>query len=173
LSQSETGALCLIGAAEANQRLEGDQQERVRGPGGWAGFRLIFSTFSAPPNAKLINHFNADALDITQLAFTIDRPPSDGVQLTSDTLQSNECLGAVGSPASCIAFGPDLPTRITASGRTTVSLADFRSALGPDQKFDTRGLNKIGFEVGAGAFDFCLSDFEFLKANGEVVKANP
>jgi hypothetical protein len=77
------------------------------------------------------------------------------------------CLDASG----CIAFGFTLP-RITEPGTTTVLLADFLQgdAASPNQVLDTSSLSHIGFTIEAAAYDFCVSEFKFLDANGDEVE---
>jgi hypothetical protein len=39
--------------------------------------------------------------------------------------------------------------------------------------FETRALATLGFDVGPGAFDFCVHDLQFLDASGAVVSPKP
>jgi hypothetical protein len=151
-SQPATGTLCLSGTNLA--------------PNG-TGIALIFTVFSDEVFAgyhKVLNgFFNADLLGITQLRFTIDNPPPAGVQVSADTIHQNECNGV-----DCLWFGFIVPGHITESGTSTVAFTDF--VADPVRRFDTRGLDAIGFDVGPGDFDFCVRDFHFLDANGSEVK---
>jgi hypothetical protein len=126
---------------------------------------LVFTEGTTDPRTgtdTVTRRFNADDLHITQVKFTIDRPPSDGVTVSATTLHGDVC-----HELDCITFGFTLPGRITASGTTTARLVDFVSS--PPKTFDTRALNWIDFAVGPGAFDFCVRDFQFLDASGAVV----
>jgi hypothetical protein len=147
LSQPETGSLCLSGTAQSD-----------------TGFILRFTRFTGPGVDKVLSIFNADVLGITQLRFTIDRPPPGGVLVWAATIHSTVCHANL----DCLTFGFELPNRITQSGTTTASLVDFAPDSGPT--FDTRGLDAIGFSVGKGDYDFCVRDFQFLDANGVEVR---
>jgi hypothetical protein len=151
-SQPKAGTLCLSGT---NPTLTG------------TGLTLIFTVFSSqvfPGYMKVLNgFFNADLLGIRQFRFTIDNPPSAGVSVGADTIHSTECAGV-----DCLWFGFTVPNRITQSGTSTVAFTDF--VANPVRRFDTRGLDAIGFDVEPGDFDFCVRDFHFLDINGAEVK---
>ncbi len=147
-SQTASGTLCLSGT---NPALDG------------TALLLSFSVIGGTPdNGTILKRFNADALGITQVRFTIDRPPSGGITVGAATLHSDVCHGL-----DCLTFGFELPTHITQSGTTTAALVDFVNT--PPQPFDTRALDDINFAFGPGDFDLCLRDFQFLDANGAQV----
>jgi hypothetical protein len=155
LSQPADGTLCLSGS---NPNAGDD-----------TGILLSFTMFASAgltaTHATVLKMFNADVLGITQVRFTIDRPPPAGVSVSADTLHSTEC-----NNNDCITWGFKLASPITASGTTSVtataSFTDFIPT--PPQTFDTRALDAISFDVGQGDFDFCVRDFQFLDASGAV-----
>jgi hypothetical protein len=156
LSQPESGALCLSGTVPI---------------GGFAGLILSFTIFSELPNQKVLRTLNADALRIAQMAFTLDRPPPNGVELGFDTIRSVDCQGmASTSSNSCVATGPSLPMPITASGRTTASFADFRFSDDLGKIAGTRAVSGVKFQVDDATYDFCIRDFQLLDAGGVPVK---
>lgn len=155
LSQPQAGTLCMSGTNPD--------------PTG-TGLALSFPEFGqlSPGTLMVLKRFNADLLNITQVRFTIDSPPSGGISVSATTLNSDVCNG------NDCRLGFALPNRITASGTTTASLVDFISDWNPPKPvFDTRALDTIDFAVGPGDFDFCVHDFQFLDANGAVVLPKP
>jgi hypothetical protein len=153
LSQPAAGTLCV---SETNPN-SGDIT------GILVGFTVFSTEGVSATYRKVLKMFNADLLGITQFRFTIDNPPPGGVGVGADTIHSTECAAL-----DCLWFGFTVPNRITASGTRTVAFTDF--VADPVRRFDTRGLDEIGFDVGPGDFDFCLRDFQFLDAQGVEVK---
>jgi hypothetical protein len=160
LSQPETGTLCLSGTAK-------------RKVAGFTSFIMLF--VEQDRSGTIVNWLNADVLGITQVRFTVDRPPPGGVSVWATTVKKT--VGCAFLP-DCLTFGFNLPQRITESGTTTASWADFDPDSGP--RFDARALGNIGFDVFKGDddagvasldYDFCVRDFQFLDANGVEVKA--
>ncbi len=152
LTQPEPGAVCLAGNVPDF---------------GSAGFPLVlFRGWNQVSQA-----FDAAALGITQLSFAIDSPPLGGVIVDASVVID---LGCEGRPPACLMAGFALP-RITDPGTTTVSLGDFlqRDNKSQYQTLNTGALGSIEFSVGAGAYDFCVSDFKFLDKCGQEVTPPP
>jgi hypothetical protein len=149
LTQPEPGKLCLSGTS----------------PGFEASLVLGFTLLSEPVDGsrQVLAAFQATTLGITQVRFKIDNPPLSGVQLWYDTLITDSCEGE-----SCLRFGYELEQPITALGANVVSFEDFTTPAGIE--FDLDGLNDLGFSVGAGAFNFCISEVTFLDAEGAEVR---
>jgi hypothetical protein len=130
-----------------------------------AGFPLILLS-STPDFSAIVRAFDADALDITSVSFTLDSPPEGGVMVDAGIVRD-----ACSNTFECVAFDFTLP-RITDPGTVTASLADFLQSdpASPYQVFDTRSLSHIGFTVGQGPYDFCVRDLEFLDQSGDPVE---
>lgn len=150
LTQPQAGTLCLSGTNPTDTTALA------------LGYTVFSTDMPSPISEKVWSRFNADVKGITQVKFSIDTPPPAGLIVGADTIHSDLC-----QMLDCITFGFTLPTPITASGTTTAALADF--TITPPQIFDTRSLDGIDFEVPAGAFDFCVHDFQFLDAAGNAV----
>jgi hypothetical protein len=143
LTLPEPGKLCVSSAAP---------------PGDTAGFHLSFP-FDTP--------LDADALGITQLSFTLDAPPPGGVILDMSMRIPCECANFL--PA-CIAFGFQVP--LTGAGKHVVALTDVvqTDSKSPYPLLNTHSLEGFGFTFIADApYDVCVSDLEFLDADGNVV----
>jgi hypothetical protein len=152
LTQPEPGALCLAGNAPDF---------------GSAGFPLVlFRGWT-----QVLQAFDATALGITKLSFAIDSPPIGGLLVDASVVID---LGCEGRPPACLMAGFALP-RITDSGTITVSLGDFlqRDNKSPYQTLDTSSLGSIEFSVGAGPYDFCVSNFKFLDECDQEVTPPP
>jgi hypothetical protein len=151
LSQPEVGTLCFSGIVAEHEE---------------AGFPLILFT-SSPDFGQIVEAFDANELGITDLSFTLDSVPEGGIMVDAGIVATDACS----VPFDCLGVGFLLP-RITQAGTVTVRLADFLQSdpARPHQDFDTSSLSHIGFTVGPGPSDFCLSDFEFLDASGAPVE---
>lgn len=149
LSQPDFGKLCLSGTVPANER---------------AGFPLVLLT-TTPDFAKVLDAFDAAARGITSVAFTLEAVPEGGI-IVDAGISPEACEGTF--PCG---LGFALP-RISGDGAVVVPLANFRQGdpASPYQTLDTTSLSHIGFTVGGGPFDFCLSKFAFLDAAGNEVK---
>jgi hypothetical protein len=161
LTTPEPGKLCLSGTAAP-----GD---------GWAKVVFVFTTFNLE-RTKVLKVFDAEALGISQVAFTLDSPPSVGVTMSATVVTATDCPN---SPGDCFSQGYDLvtapssaiPARFTMPGPQVVPLADFQQALrGVSQSVDTSALHHLELVVGSGAYDFCIHDFKFLDATGHEVE---
>ena len=161
LSQPETGKVCLQGAVA---------------PAGYAFAVLIFTEYNSAENGVL-KTFNADALGITQAAFTIDSPPADGVTVIGAVVKQVDCPGSPhgeGCRTSGFSLMTDpalgVPRRITASGTVTAPFANFvQTDATINASFDTSALDSLAFFVGPGATAFCIEAFKFLDASGNEV----
>ena len=162
-SQPEPGKLCQSGTVEA---------------GGYAGFIMLFAEWNQDAT-KVLKPFDATSLGITQVAFTIDSPPSGGVAVYASIVTSPECPGSPPDYSTCVTWGFELmsaplsttPLTITTPGPQVAPFTNFKQTLsGVNQTFDTTALNFFDFRVGAGSYDFCVHDFKFLDAAGNQVK---
>jgi hypothetical protein len=151
LTQPEAGVLCMSGTAPGSHE---------------AGFPLILFS-STPDFSTIVRPFDADALGITDVSFTIDSLPEGGLLVDAGIVRPGDCSNTL----ECVGFGFTLP-RIIDAGPTTVPLVDFLQSdpASSDQTFDTSSLSHIGFTAGEGPYDFCLSDFKFLDAFGDSIE---
>jgi hypothetical protein len=134
--RTEPGAACMSGTSV-----------------GWAVLQLIVGTREKP--------FDAEALGITQLEFTIDSPPTSGVlgQLTMFSVE--------GSPHSFDLFRDGRRVSVVSTQTLRVSFDDYQNA---SVVLDPSRLLAIGFPIGsASAYDFCVRDLKFFDANDEEV----
>ena len=170
LSQPAAGELCLSG---------------VVSPGGWAelGFRFLKHT---PDGTGVLETFNANALGISQLRFTVDTPPSGGLTLYAAIGTSEPCPNDVAScqticlngTLECFTYGFDLmtapgstePVNITTPQTIVAPFANFKQTVDGHQ-FDTSTIHHVGLNLSTtkGPFNFCVHDFNFLDAQGNVV----
>jgi hypothetical protein len=160
LTLVEPGKLCLSGTVAAND--------------GYAKVVLVFTAFNLE-RTKVLKVFNADALGITQAAFTIDSPPIGGVTIDAAVVTATECPA---SPGDCFTQGFDLWTAsstgtlasFTAPGPEVAPFTDFKQTDSTViQAFDTSALHHVEFIVGHGDFNFCVHDFKFLNAAGAEI----
>jgi hypothetical protein len=89
LFQPATGKLCLAGT--------------VAPADGWTKIVPAFSTFNTE-RTKILKVFDAHAMGITQVAFTIDSPPSGGVTIDAAVVTAIDCPS---SPGDCFTYGGD------------------------------------------------------------------
>ncbi len=162
LSQPEPGKLCLAG--------------RLATTGGFAVLIVRFSTLNAD-RTKVTKTFNADALGITQVTFSIDSPPPGPGVLVGAAVTK----GLDNTPGQRnVIDGFRLMTPplfdemliIREPGPVVAPFANFRQTS-DDQSptFDTTLLDGIAIAVGAADldYDFCIRDFKFLDAAGNEV----
>lgn len=159
LTAPEAGKLCLSGTAGAD---------------GWAKIVLVFTTFNLE-RTKVLKVFNADALGITQVAFTIESPPSDGITIDAAIVTATDCPAG---PGDCFTQGFDLMTptgglmSYTSAGEKVARFADFKqTSTGVSQTFDTSALHHLEFIVGQGVYNFCIHDLKFLDTAGAEVSS--
>ena len=161
VSQPEVGALCVRGRASDT------------GPS-FGGIVLQFSAASADAT-QILSTLDLDAHGITQLAFTLDPAPSEGLLVEATSIISLSCAypGACATPVPGFALmdgpGSSTPLSITSSGRVIAPFADFEQSNAASGTFDTSALDHIAFRTG-GRYDFCISDVAFLDASGEPVQ---
>ena len=158
LSQPEPGKLCLSG---------------VVSPGGWAQIGLLFAVKSQD-RTEILKTFDARVLGITQVAFTIDSPPSGGVSVDAAITTAMSCPS---DPFGCFTYGFNLmtapgssvPANFATPGPVVAPFANFMQTVST-HSFDTSALEHLVFSVGTGSYDFCIHDFMFLDAEGNEVK---
>jgi len=161
LSQPESGKLCLSGTVAT---------------GGYVVLNLEFTKFNQD-NSKVLAKFDAAARGITQVAFTLDSPPSAGLTLGAAITTSLDCPA---TPLDCFTYGfefmtaplSNVPVRFTEIGPQTAAFSCFeQTRSGVSQTFDTSALEFVSFNsVGPGDYDFCFHDFKLLNAAGAEVK---
>jgi hypothetical protein len=157
LSQPKAGTLCLSG---------------VVSPGGWAQIVLVFAVRNQERTA-ILRTFDANALGITQMEFTIDSPPSGGVSVSAAITTALSCPDGL---FGCFTYGFDLmiapgssvPANYTTPGPVIAPFADFKQTV-DTQTFNTSALEHVVFSVGVGSYDFCIRDFKFLDAQSNEV----
>lgn len=156
-TQPEAGTLCLSGSMTTEEQDAG-------------GIALAFPVYASegltPEHQTILERFNAEYLRITQLRFTVDRPPPGGIFLWATTLHKDEC-----NAGDCVTGWfkvEDWFTDLGESGTVTVPFTDFVDDFGA--VFDTRSISTIGIDAGPGAVDYCISDVQFLDAGGDVVE---
>jgi hypothetical protein len=161
MTQDEPGKLCLAG---------------VVAPAGYSSFVIVYSLPNAAMN-QIVKTFDAEALGITQLAFTIDSPPIGGVGIGGAVDTSSTCpedyLDCQTSGFALMTGSDSTATmQITAPGRIVAPLSNFKQTRSApvSQVFDTHAIENLSFGVGEGPYDFCVSDFQFLDAGGQVVQ---
>jgi hypothetical protein len=149
LEQPQTGTLCLSGSTPADATAL------------TLGYIVVAANTLTPTHQDVVSRFDASAKGITQVRFTIDALPPGGVSVGATSVHSNVC-----DQNNCFSGG-SLPSPITTPGTTTVAFTDFTS--NPPSTLDARSLGTIEFNAGPGALDFCVHDFQFLDAAGNVV----
>jgi len=159
LSQPVAGTLCLSG---------------VVSPGGWAQLALGFSE-PKPDGTGILRKFDASALGISQVQFTIDTPPSSGLVVDAAITISDSCPS---NPLDCFTNGFELMTapgssvavNITTSGTVPAPFANFKQTVN-GHGFDTSALDHMSLNLSSqGPFNFCIHDFKFHDALGNEVR---
>jgi hypothetical protein len=151
MTHPAAGKLCMSGSV---------------GPGGFALIGLEFPVKNRE-ETKVLKPFDAAALGITQVALTIDSPPSQGVDLLANAITHNECPA---DPVDC-EYPPNFKfTSVSAPGPVVAPFAAFKSLDDPAETLDPSALNAVFLQVYSGTFDFCFHDFELLDAAGEPVR---
>lgn len=158
LHQPEPGRLCMAGAV---------------GKGGWAFIALSFAVYD---DDSIEQSLDADSLGITQVRLKLDGPPSTGIIISGTVAKDVIC--PVAPHRECRAGGFALTDpkanqvlEFKKSTEVVMPLSDFvQQDSGGMRDFDTSKLEGFIFGVNsAGPAGFCLSDFEFLDADGNVV----
>lgn len=157
MTQPEPGKICMKGT--------------VAGKNGFAWLILRVSEWNQA-ETQLVHVLDAKALGIEQVRFTIDRPPTTGLTMFATTAYREVCP----APGACL-NGFDLRTgassaNIKVMDRSETVTAPFTNFANVDPKlaFDTSKLGHFIFTLGAGDYDFCVSDLAFLDASGNVVE---
>jgi hypothetical protein len=160
LSQPDTGKLCLKGNV---------------GDGGYALLVLGFTNYATGtgPNEVVVKStLNADKLGITQVSFSLDGTLPGATVLEASIVTQYSCTGPTGQ--GCRTGGFELTDdagdviSLDQAGPLVAPLASFVQQY-PEQatkNFDTSALDGLELELDAGDFDFCLSDFKLLDADG-------
>jgi hypothetical protein len=152
LSQPQPGMLCAAGTVS---------------PGGWAIMAIEFA-HKTPERATILSSLDAAGRGITQLTFTIDSPPSQGVIPILHMVTKTECPGQTVDCFNPPAF--DLGDAKT-PGTITAAFTDFKPEGDLSAVLDTTRLHDLNFAVRSmGEFNFCVHDLRFLDAQGHEVK---
>jgi hypothetical protein len=120
---------------------------------GWAILELVVG--------RKTTVFDAAALGITQLRFTVETPPSSGLvpQIAAQLPDM--------SPNGFELMAGGQSVSIASTSTKTVFLAEFQSQ---DFTLDPTRLLSVGFTVSTVEhYDFCIRDLKFLDANGAEV----
>jgi hypothetical protein len=150
LSQPRSGTLCISGSVK---------------PDGYALLGLVQAVKNQDAT-KIFQPFDAVAHGISQVTLAIDSPPSQGVSLEAHMVTRLECPG---NRLDCFS-PPDFKfADITAPGTVTAPLGDFKSVDDPSRALDATVLNDVLLKVRSGSYAFCIHDFLFLDAAGQVV----
>jgi hypothetical protein len=159
LNQPEDGKLCMKGNAVS--------------PSGWAWLIMGVGTFNKDGSAAT-SVLDAKKLGATELRFTLENPPADGLTLLAATVHSYEC-GSAGPPGCLgegfgLMSGPRSNQRriLTEAGEQQAPFKDF-SRSDPYDPFNIEALHGFIFEIPPGDYDFCVSDFHFVDADGHDV----
>jgi hypothetical protein len=159
LSQPETGKLCMKGT--------------VAGRDGFAW--LLLQVDQRNMSFKdVVEVLDAKALGITELRFTIDGPPAAGLSLFGTAIEKSHCE----VPGDCYGEGWNLMTGprsnlvkvIDTAGPVSAPFANF-ARVNPNEVFNTAALGVFIFVIGPGDYDFCISDFKWVDAQGNVVNS--
>jgi hypothetical protein len=151
VSYPEPGKVCMSGD-------DGAQLELHFGSGeGWDGENLPNPARAGYDGSGL---FHAKDLGITAVSFTIESPPSAGVSpwILAWLPPCGDFFGGnAEKDGSRLAIS-------TSGTTTTLSFAtDF------SEPFDTNAIDGLNFDVGPGAYDYCITNLKFLDANGMEV----
>ncbi len=158
LSQPAAGKLCLSGGVS---------------PGGWAQLVLAFSE-PKPDGTGILKKFDANALGISQVEFTVDTPPSGGLSVDAAVTITEQCPN---NPLDCFkngfslmtAPGSSVPVSITKPATILAPFDNFKQNV-DTVSFDTSVLEHMSLNLSTqGPFDFCIHDFRFLDALGNVI----
>jgi hypothetical protein len=134
---------------------------------------------------RIVSPFNADALGITQIQFTLEIRPVPGVApgTIPVVVALNGVLdldGCPGVPSACVTPHPFMLTNeigaqelISATRAITAPVSAFIDLWG-SQTLETTRMNALMFGVGARqgtspGYEFCVHGLQFLDANGNEV----
>jgi hypothetical protein len=130
---------------------------------------------SGVPGTCILSVFDAPALGITALEFTLDRMPETRMFLNSGTIVKSDC----GDPYECVLGGvytllsPDQQDVVLLEeGRAHVELSDF-AASRAQAPYDPSRISFFSLRLVPTTrpteFDFCVSEVRFLDAAGREV----
>jgi hypothetical protein len=163
LSQPEAGRICMSGTTTASD----------------SGLAVILLHFTGlnKERTKITKTFDADALGITQVTFTIDSPPPvQGVIVGAGVLKTLEIMAGQRfiTDGFRLMAPPllDVLLKVTQPGPEVAPFSDFKQTdLSMSATFDTTGLANLGFAVGGRGldYDFCVRDLKFLDAAGTEI----
>jgi hypothetical protein len=164
------------GATTANLTKQGGQVclSGFLGTGGWALLALPFATWTDDLTA-IVKSFDASALGIAQVEFTIDSPLTGGVTVGATTSPPAPVDCHYGSCFSGFKFGTapltGIAAELTAPGPEVVPFANLYQIFGDASSFDPVALEDINFAPSQpGDYAFCISDIRFRDAAGNEVK---
>jgi hypothetical protein len=179
LSSPATGQVCLDGTASDSSGPE-DEYE-------YWGAAMGFLLASADADGNVVMPFDATALGITHVKFTLTGVGSAPVRVRAAQANTPELPdGPTNYQENAFGWGPDTSNDITMDSTFTLALevfelpswtrldvagdgaADVGAVLDPSQLFS------LEFQVGTNPnasvpYDFCVSDLEWLTAEGDVV----
>jgi len=158
LTQPEAGKVCMKGT--------------VVGKDGFAWLVLGVSRWNQH-NTQIFDLLDAGALGIAALQLTVDSPPTTGLSLFATTAHQTMCLDG---PPECLGevwnlmTGPrsNLVKPIDTAGPLDAPFTNF-ARINPNEVLDSTRLGHFIFVVSPGDYDFCVSDFKFLDAQGNEV----
>lgn len=162
LRQPQAGTVCLKGTVEAPP-----------GPGGGPSFAWLLLAVNTVNRSKtqIVDVFDAKALGITGLTFTVDNPPATGVTLFATAAHSSSCT----YPPDCLYFWnlttgrADVVKAFQTTGPESAPFSSFLMRTDPNKVIDSSALAHFIFEVGPGDYDFCVSQLAFTNAAGATV----
>jgi hypothetical protein len=162
LSQPQAGTVCLKGTVAASPV-----------PSGGPSFAWLLLSVNSVNQSKtqIVEVFDAKALGITGLQFTIESPPATGVTLFATAAHTSSCS----SPPECLSSWSlttgraDVVKAFQTAGPESAPFSSFLMRTDPNRVLDSSALSHFIFEVGPGDYDFCVSGLSFVNASGETV----
>jgi hypothetical protein len=163
LSQPQNGKVCLEGTVA---------------PGGGAFVVFWFTQYNALENYNItavLKPFDAAALGITQVAFSVDTPPTNGITVQASVLKRLDCPAGgsdcrTGGFTLMTAPNSNVPVNIKDAGPEVAPFASFEQTDPTlPTTFDTTQLDAVLFTVIDGPYNFCVHDFKFLDPTGNEV----
>ena len=117
--------------------------------------------------------FDADSAGVRGVHFTLDTPPAGGLTVETAYVVGESCFPNCELHGDFYLMGDSgLARSFDQSGSYNFQWPDFQLAPWGDPltHLDTTHLPGMFFHLPAGDFDFCLSDFYFLDADGAPVR---
>jgi hypothetical protein len=138
---------------------------------GWGAFLAIGLDEVDEATDMVIPSFDASALGVAQVRFSVKDPPLSGVLPQITQIQSADCTQL---PDCVTTF--DRSSNVTSPGIVTVPLTDFNrpDANHPNATLDRALMTGVHFYVpsspsGALDYDFCIEGLAFLDASGQEI----